>query len=104
MEALSSFRHHKVGKRSELTLVWLPEDPEEAPVEQVGDATHTYTCCVRTIVTLFELSGEVSTDFLILSPPQIISIFTLVKVQLQADGGPMKYSAVLQRPDKSDSD
>lgn len=30
---------------------------------------------------------------------QIVSIFTLVKVQLQADGAPMKYSAVLKRPE-----
>nr|XP_055057456.1 DIS3-like exonuclease 2 [Misgurnus anguillicaudatus] len=29
---------------------------------------------------------------------QIISIFTLVNVQLKADGAPMKYSAVLKRP------
>ncbi|KAM6948751.1 DIS3-like exonuclease 2 [Aplochiton taeniatus] len=29
---------------------------------------------------------------------QVISVFTLVEVQLQADGAPMKYSAVLRRP------
>lgn len=65
VEGLSSFRHRKVGKKSELTLVWLPEDPEEAPIEQT------------------------------------ISIFTLVGVQLQADGAPMKYSAVLKRPEEN---
>ncbi|KAG7227320.1 hypothetical protein INR49_000324 [Caranx melampygus] len=54
---LHSFQHRKVGKKSELTLVWIPEDPEMAPVEQV------------------------------------ISIFTLVEVQLKADSAPMKYSA-----------
>ncbi|KAM9844322.1 DIS3-like exonuclease 2 isoform 1-T2 [Aulostomus maculatus] len=59
---LASFHHRKVGKKSELTLVWIPEDLEEAPVEQV------------------------------------ISIFTLVEVQLKADNAPMKYSAVLRRP------
>lgn len=41
VEGLSSFRHRKVGKKSELTLVWLPEDLEEAPIEQVRN-THTY--------------------------------------------------------------
>lgn len=64
---LQSFRHHKVGKKSELTLVWTAEDPEKAPVEQV------------------------------------ISIFTLVEVQLKADGAPMKYSAVLKRPEENES-
>ncbi|XP_038574530.1 DIS3-like exonuclease 2 isoform X2 [Micropterus salmoides] len=64
---LESFRHHKVGKKSELTLVWTPEDPEKPPVEQV------------------------------------ISIFTLVEVQLKADSAPMKYSAVLKRPEENAS-
>uniref|UniRef100_A0A7N8Y1A7 DIS3-like exonuclease 2 n=1 Tax=Mastacembelus armatus TaxID=205130 RepID=A0A7N8Y1A7_9TELE len=32
---------------------------------------------------------------------QIISVFTLVEVQLKADSVPMKYSAVLKRPDNS---
>ncbi|KAI4809719.1 hypothetical protein KUCAC02_018585 [Chaenocephalus aceratus] len=63
---LSSFRHHKVGKKSELTLLWIPEDLNKAPVEQV------------------------------------ISIFTLVEVQLKADGAPMKYSAVLKRPEEKE--
>ncbi|XP_068427267.1 DIS3-like exonuclease 2 [Clinocottus analis] len=63
---LQSFRHHKVGKKSELTLVWTAEDPEKASVEQV------------------------------------ISIFTLVQVQLKADA-PMKYSAVLKRPQENES-
>uniref|UniRef100_A0A1A7XSY2 DIS3-like exonuclease 2 n=2 Tax=Iconisemion striatum TaxID=60296 RepID=A0A1A7XSY2_9TELE len=31
---LSSFHHHKVGKKSELRLVWIPEDPENPPIEQ----------------------------------------------------------------------
>ncbi|KAL6104148.1 dis3l2 [Pungitius sinensis] len=64
---LDSFRHRKVGKTSELTLVWRAEDRENAPVEQV------------------------------------ISIFTLVEVQLKADGAPMKYSAVLKRPEECKS-
>uniref|UniRef100_A0A4W6BXV3 DIS3-like exonuclease 2 n=1 Tax=Lates calcarifer TaxID=8187 RepID=A0A4W6BXV3_LATCA len=54
-----------VGKKSELTLLWTPEDLEEPPTEQV------------------------------------ISVFTLVEVQLKADNAPMKYSAVLKRPDNS---
>uniref|UniRef100_A0A667ZMM2 DIS3-like exonuclease 2 n=1 Tax=Myripristis murdjan TaxID=586833 RepID=A0A667ZMM2_9TELE len=38
-------------------------------------------------------------------PPlqQVISVFTLVEVQLRADGGAMKYSAVLKRPDENGS-
>ncbi|XP_011614996.2 DIS3-like exonuclease 2 isoform X2 [Takifugu rubripes] len=32
---LVSFRHHKVGKKSELVLLWAAEDLEEPPVEQV---------------------------------------------------------------------
>ncbi|XP_074506588.1 DIS3-like exonuclease 2 isoform X2 [Sebastes fasciatus] len=63
---LDSFRHRKVGKKSELTLLWTPDDLEKAPVEQV------------------------------------ISIFTLVEVQLKADGAPMKYSAVLKRPEENE--
>lgn len=59
---LDSFHHRKVGKKSELTLVWSSEDPEEAPEEQV------------------------------------ITLFTLVEVQLKADSAPMKYSAVIKRP------
>lgn len=35
---------------------------------------------------------------------QVISIFTLVKVQLKADVAPMKYSAMLQRPEENESD
>lgn len=34
---------------------------------------------------------------------QVISIFTLVEVQLKADGAPMKYSAVLKRPEESNT-
>ncbi|XP_041659449.1 DIS3-like exonuclease 2 [Cheilinus undulatus] len=64
---LDSFHHRKVGKKSELTLVWASEDPEKPPVEQV------------------------------------ISIFTLVEVQLKADEAPMKYSAVLRRPEEHGS-
>ncbi|KAM9349288.1 DIS3-like exonuclease 2 [Symphorus nematophorus] len=64
---LDSFHHRRAGKKSELTLVWTPEDPEKPPEEQV------------------------------------ISIFTLVQVQLKADGAPMKYSAVLKRPEDNDS-
>ncbi|XP_072219134.1 DIS3-like exonuclease 2 isoform X1 [Leuresthes tenuis] len=63
ISGLASFHHRKVGKKSELTLVWLPEDPENPPVEQV------------------------------------ISIFSLVEVQLKADEAPMKYSAVLKKPE-----
>ncbi|XP_044074661.1 DIS3-like exonuclease 2 isoform X2 [Siniperca chuatsi] len=64
---LDSFHPRKVGKKSELTLVWTPEDPEKPPVEQV------------------------------------ISIFTLVEVQLKADSAPLKYSALLKRPEDSGS-
>ncbi|XP_059200802.1 DIS3-like exonuclease 2 [Centropristis striata] len=64
---LDTFHHRKVGKKSELTLIWTPEDQEKAPVEQ------------------------------------IISIFTLVEVQLKAEGAPMKYSAVLKRPELNES-
>ncbi|XP_076601394.1 DIS3-like exonuclease 2 [Chaetodon auriga] len=64
---LDSFHHRKVGKKSELTLVWTPEDPKKPPLEQV------------------------------------ISIFTLVEVQLKADPAPMKYSAVLKRPEEGKS-
>uniref|UniRef100_A0A672ZH87 DIS3-like exonuclease 2 n=1 Tax=Sphaeramia orbicularis TaxID=375764 RepID=A0A672ZH87_9TELE len=58
---LNNFHHRKVGKTSELTLVWKPKDLDEPPVEQV------------------------------------ISLFTLVEVQLKADGGPLKYTAVLKK-------
>lgn len=34
--------------------------------------------------------------------PQIISLFTLVQVQLKADGAPLKYSTVLKRSDVDD--
>ncbi|XP_030608531.1 DIS3-like exonuclease 2 [Archocentrus centrarchus] len=64
---LDSFRHRKVGKKSELTLLWTAEAPEAPPVEQV------------------------------------ISIFTLVEVQLKSDDAPLKYSAVLKRPEDSTS-
>nr|XP_020504890.1 DIS3-like exonuclease 2 [Labrus bergylta] len=64
---LDSFHHRKVGKKSELTLVWTSEDPEKPPEEQV------------------------------------ISIFTLVEVQLKADEAPMKYSAELKRPEETSS-
>lgn len=33
---LVSFRYHKVGKKSELVLLWAAEDLEEPPMEQVG--------------------------------------------------------------------
>ncbi|KAK2822031.1 hypothetical protein Q5P01_022096 [Channa striata] len=64
---LDSFKHRKVGKKSELTLIWTPEDLEKAPLEQV------------------------------------VSVFTLVEVQLKADNTPTKYSAVLKRPDDNGS-
>lgn len=32
-------------------------------------------------------------------PLQVISIFSVVEVQLRADEGPLKYSAVLKRPE-----
>jgi len=35
---LDSFHHRKVGKKSELTLIWTAEDQEKAPVEQVRTA------------------------------------------------------------------
>lgn len=34
---------------------------------------------------------------------QVISVFALVEVQLQADGAPLKYSAVLKRPNADTS-
>ncbi|XP_074545073.1 DIS3-like exonuclease 2 [Halichoeres trimaculatus] len=64
---LDSFHHRKVGKKSELTLVWIPEDNGKPPVEQV------------------------------------ISLFSLVEVQLKADSAPMKYSAVLKRTEDNGS-
>ncbi|XP_008332490.1 DIS3-like exonuclease 2 isoform X2 [Cynoglossus semilaevis] len=64
IEGLRTFSHRKVGKKSELTLVWKSED-----------------------------SGDVE---------QIISLFTLVQVQLKADGAPLKYSTVLKRSDVDD--
>ncbi|XP_006787019.1 DIS3-like exonuclease 2 isoform X2 [Neolamprologus brichardi] len=64
---LDTFRHRKVGKKSELTLLWTAEAPEDPPVEQV------------------------------------ISVFTLVEVQLKSDDAPLKYSAVLKRPEDSAS-
>ncbi|XP_068197004.1 DIS3-like exonuclease 2 [Antennarius striatus] len=64
---LKSFHYRKVGMKSELTLVWNPENPEDPPVEQV------------------------------------ITVFTLVDVQLRTNTVGLKYSAVLQRPDKSES-
>ncbi|XP_061588980.1 DIS3-like exonuclease 2 [Cololabis saira] len=63
VDGLLSFQHRKVGMRSEITLVWAPEDLEDPPVEQV------------------------------------ISIFSLVDVQLKADAAPLKYKAVLKRPE-----
>uniref|UniRef100_A0A8C6L7D0 DIS3-like exonuclease 2 n=1 Tax=Nothobranchius furzeri TaxID=105023 RepID=A0A8C6L7D0_NOTFU len=33
--SLSSFHHRKVGKKSELRLVWKPKDQESPPIEQV---------------------------------------------------------------------
>lgn len=42
VEGLSTFHHRKVGKKSELTLLWLPEDLEQPSVEQVT-TTHTHT-------------------------------------------------------------
>ncbi|XP_077391765.1 DIS3-like exonuclease 2 [Festucalex cinctus] len=59
---LVTFHHHKVGKKSEMTLLWTAEDPQKPPFEQV------------------------------------ISIFTLVEVQLKADSLPMKCIALLKRP------
>uniref|UniRef100_A0AAX7T0T5 DIS3-like exonuclease 2 n=1 Tax=Astatotilapia calliptera TaxID=8154 RepID=A0AAX7T0T5_ASTCA len=58
---------YNVGKKSELTLLWTAESPEDPPVEQV------------------------------------ISVFTLVEVQLKSDDAPLKYSAVLKRPEDSAS-
>uniref|UniRef100_A0A8C7YAM9 DIS3-like exonuclease 2 n=1 Tax=Oryzias sinensis TaxID=183150 RepID=A0A8C7YAM9_9TELE len=61
-KSLQSFRYHQVGKKSELTLVWLPENQDGPPFEQV------------------------------------ISIFSLVEVQLTSEGSPLKYTALLKRP------
>uniref|UniRef100_A0A8C5ACW9 DIS3-like exonuclease 2 n=1 Tax=Gadus morhua TaxID=8049 RepID=A0A8C5ACW9_GADMO len=55
-------KHHRVGKRGEITLVWAPEGPGGAAVRQV------------------------------------ISVFSLVEVQLRADEAALKYSALLKRP------
>lgn len=59
---LETFQRHTVGKTNELTLVWKPENPHEAPLKQV------------------------------------ISIFTLVEVQLVSERETLKYSAELKRP------
>lgn len=37
------------------------------------------------------------------SDSQVISLFTLVEVQLRVDGAAMKYGAALQRPEQSAS-
>uniref|UniRef100_A0A8C8DRP4 DIS3-like exonuclease 2 n=1 Tax=Oryzias sinensis TaxID=183150 RepID=A0A8C8DRP4_9TELE len=65
-KSLQSFRYHQVGKKSELTLVWLPENQDGPPFEQV------------------------------------ISIFSLVEVQLTSEGSPLKYTALLKRPGSQD--
>uniref|UniRef100_A0A8C5GA03 RNB domain-containing protein n=1 Tax=Gouania willdenowi TaxID=441366 RepID=A0A8C5GA03_GOUWI len=67
IEGLDSFQHRKVGKKSELTLVWKQDNPRIPPVTQV------------------------------------ISIFTLVEVQLKSGGDAMKYSAELKKPEKTSS-
>lgn len=43
---LASFQHHKVGKKSELTLVWIPEDREQGPVEQVRTTASEGLVCL----------------------------------------------------------
>ncbi|KAM9789245.1 DIS3-like exonuclease 2 [Neosynchiropus ocellatus] len=68
VQGLKTFYHRKVGKKSELTLVWEAQELEGDPQEQV------------------------------------ISIFTVLEVQLQADSGGAKSGkmssvAVLKRPE-----
>uniref|UniRef100_A0A7N6C109 DIS3-like exonuclease 2 n=1 Tax=Anabas testudineus TaxID=64144 RepID=A0A7N6C109_ANATE len=41
---LDSFHHRKVGKKSELTLVWAAEDPEKPRVEQVRTTDSENKC------------------------------------------------------------
>lgn len=43
---LDSFHHRKVGKKSELTLVWTAEELEKPPIEQVRTthAESTWFC------------------------------------------------------------
>uniref|UniRef100_A0A3Q3J0D7 DIS3-like exonuclease 2 n=1 Tax=Monopterus albus TaxID=43700 RepID=A0A3Q3J0D7_MONAL len=41
---LESFHHRKVGKISELTLVWTQEEPEKPPLEQVRTTANENTC------------------------------------------------------------
>lgn len=62
MAALETFHRREVGKTNELTLVWKPENPGEAPLKQV------------------------------------ISIFTVVEVQLVSERGTLKFCAELKRP------
>lgn len=49
------------------------------------------------------MSYKILLNHLLFSCLQIISIFTLVDVQLKADNAPMKYSAMLKRPDENAS-
>lgn len=67
LPGVGAFHSRKVGKTIELTVVWKPEDPNQAPVQQV------------------------------------ISLFTLVEVQLVAERGTLKYSAQLKRPNCGES-
>ncbi|XP_058611115.1 DIS3-like exonuclease 2 isoform X1 [Onychostoma macrolepis] len=57
-------------------------------------AVHFRKVGKRPEMTLFWEQGDLSKE----STQQEISIFTLLNVQLKADGAPMKYSAVLKRP------
>uniref|UniRef100_A0AAQ5ZAS7 DIS3-like exonuclease 2 n=1 Tax=Amphiprion ocellaris TaxID=80972 RepID=A0AAQ5ZAS7_AMPOC len=47
---LDTFHHRKVGKKSELTLLWTPEDLENPPVEQVR-TTNTVFVVILALAT-----------------------------------------------------
>ncbi|XP_063551352.1 DIS3-like exonuclease 2 isoform X4 [Gorilla gorilla gorilla] len=84
--ALRSHHFQKVGKKPELTLVWEPEDMEQEPAQQGWRQS-----CALT-------SGPA---ILVPSRPgaaQVITIFSLVEVILQAESTALKYSAILKRP------
>lgn len=92
-----------MGKKSELILLWTPQDLEEPPVEQVRNTGAALELLLymsdgwQRRVQIETLTNALRSSF------QVISLFTLVEVQLKADGAAMKYSAALQRPEESRS-
>ena len=43
VEGLEKFQHHKVGKKSELTLVWASDDPQKPSESQVMPNSQIFT-------------------------------------------------------------